>query len=323
MGDGENRDPGFSPGSPEQPARVQRLSFPPCREPGRGQEIVQADREAEAVLLREEGLQVDHSDAIERRRLDLADEGGEVQVAPFLPGALEEVREEDVLPAAHRIGLDPEKGQQARDGGGDPLPQPVRVGRQAGRRRREGAQQVQWQPGLAARSVDGQVHRGTEPADPGPVLAPPGEPAAPGLGGAGGVVVRAHPLPRRLVLVNPGTEVGGEEIGEGQKEVSQVPLGIDRQGGNAVEGRLLQQGKAEAGLSAAGHPDTDGVGGQVPGVIEEVLLPGGAFLEIEGFPEIEDAELLERFHGMSLRRPGLVPGPPEHSAVRTSRREKR
>ena len=46
---------------------------------------------------------------------------------PVAPGAVEDVGEQDVLAALHRIGVDAEQAEQAGDGGADALAQQLRV----------------------------------------------------------------------------------------------------------------------------------------------------------------------------------------------------
>src|SRR5690606_11848546 len=99
-------------------------------------------------------------------------------------------------------------------------------------------------------------------------LPPRLEARAPLLRLPGGVVADAQALALRLARVDPRLEVGGRQVGEGEGEVAQVALGVDGQDGDAVDGRLLDQAHAEAGLAAAGHAHDDGVGGEVAGVVQ-------------------------------------------------------
>ena len=61
-----------------------------------------------------ERLEVEHADALEGRALHAADQLGEIEVLAFAPRPLDHVREQDVLAAAQRIGLDAEQREQAR-----------------------------------------------------------------------------------------------------------------------------------------------------------------------------------------------------------------
>ena len=60
-----------------------------------------------------------------------------------------------------------------------------------------------------------------------------------------------------------GRKSSAAQLGEGQQQVGQVALGVDDDGRHAVDGRLLEQVDAQAGLAAAGHADKHGMGDQV------------------------------------------------------------
>src|SRR4026208_1447147 len=106
------------------------------------------------------------------------------------------------------------------------------------------------------------------------VLAPGGQALGPGLGLCLREGVGSDALPSRVVLVDPGPEVGGPQLGEGEEEVAEVALGIDHQGGDAVKRRLLEEGQAEAGLSAARHAHAYRMGHEILGVVEEEPIAG-------------------------------------------------
>jgi hypothetical protein len=97
----------------------------------------------------------------------------------------------------------------------------------------------------------------------------------------------------RVVLVDPRQEILGTQLGEGEHQIGEVALGIDDEGGDAVDRSLLEQGEAEAGLAAARHAHAHRVGDQVLRVVQHE--PGRRLprRQIPGASEVEDAELLE------------------------------
>src|SRR4029079_14125141 len=80
-------------GREEEPLRVERLALPPGGEGRRRDERVQRERELRPVGRREELVDLEDAELADRRRLDLADQGPEVEVAAGAPGILDQVRE--------------------------------------------------------------------------------------------------------------------------------------------------------------------------------------------------------------------------------------
>ena len=119
MSDRDDREPWASVGSSQHAGDVEGLAFEPGGEARRCEQIVDAHRKRPAFGGGKEGLELEDADALDRRLLDLVDQAREVEVAPFAPGALDEVREQDVLTALDRIGVfavDAHESEQARDG---------------------------------------------------------------------------------------------------------------------------------------------------------------------------------------------------------------
>ena len=162
-------------------ADVERVALQPELEAGRGEQVVERQRELEAVLLREEGVEVEHADLGERRLLDLRDQRGEVERLALGPRRAEDAREQDVLAALDRVGVDAEERQQARRDGADLLADapPRRSGRRGGAN--EPSTET-GRPGVAARRVDREVGRVAQALDARAVLAPVGEALRPQLG---------------------------------------------------------------------------------------------------------------------------------------------
>ena len=184
--DRQDREPRLALARIEQAADVERLALHPAGEPGRGEQVVQLHRQGEPLLGREEGLQVDHADLLERRRLHGVDQARHVEVVAGAPGVIEHVREQDMLAAGDRIGVDPQERQQSRDGRRNSLAIGLGLADQSRRRGVERAKHRQRQPGTRSRRVDRQIDRVAEPRDPRAVLPPGSQPLLPGLGRLGG-----------------------------------------------------------------------------------------------------------------------------------------
>src|SRR3954467_4120956 len=96
----------------EQSCRIERLSFEPLVESRRGENGVELHRELKTIALRVERLQIDDTDFLKGRRLNLLDDRWQIEIPAPLPGAREDVRHERMLGAARRR-LDTDQGQQA------------------------------------------------------------------------------------------------------------------------------------------------------------------------------------------------------------------
>ncbi len=78
------------------------------------------------------------------------------------------------------------------------------------------------------------------------------------------------PLRARLVRVDPGPEVLGAELREGQQQVAEVALGVDRRSRGCRRWRPPRAAQRQRpGLAAAGHADADGVRDEVARVVEQ------------------------------------------------------
>ncbi len=100
----------------EQLVDVERLAFQPHREVGSREQTIEIGREPEPIAGREERFDVEDADALERRRLHLRDERRKVERLLLLPRLGEQRRDQDVLAAAQRFGVD--AGEREHAGGG-------------------------------------------------------------------------------------------------------------------------------------------------------------------------------------------------------------
>ena len=290
---------GLPDGGPEQLLDVERLALGPGRGAGRGEDVVQRQGQAGAVLGGEERLEVEHPHLVEGRLLHALDQRREVEVLPRVPGGEDQLGEEDVLAALHRVGLDARQGEQSGHRALDAGPERLVVVGHRLRGRGERAEERQRPAGLAARGVDRHLAGVAEAGDALAVLVPVGQPLLPGGGGLGCELLHGEPLTLGVGGVDPGLEVGRGQVGEGEGEVGQVALGVDGQGGDAVDGRLLEETDAEAGLAAAGHAHAEAVGGEVLGVVEQQLGEGLLRLRVPATAQVEDTQLLVVLHRSS------------------------
>ena len=296
MRDRQDRNPRLAFRGPEQARDVEGLSFHPGREARRGQEVVQGHGQLETLLRREEGVDVQHTELLERRILDGADQLGQVEVAAFVPGVLDDVREQDRFTALDRIRIDAEQREQPGDASLDLLADGFGVFHQRGRRRVEGLEQADRTTGGAPRCVDGEVGRVAQALDALAVLPPIRESVAPEVRRLLGEGRGVHALARRFAGVHPRFEVPGLELGERQEQVPHVSLRIDHDGGNAVDRRFLEQADPEPRLAATGHAHAHRVRRQVLGVVEQNLVVRLTGRLVLGASEIERAQLLEVLH---------------------------
>ena len=164
--------------------------------------------------------------------------------------------------------------------------------------------------GFAARRVDAPLRGGTAQTYTFGLLVRVGQAFLPLARQLGGVLVRALLLLPSLVRIEPGAKIRRRQIGELQKKVCEVPFRVDEDAGNAVDGRLFEQGNTQAGFARAGHADDDAMRGQVGRIVHDVLVgqhfAGGqivfaAQVEARGFLDIEG-----RRNG--VRRPGKQGG---------------
>ena len=229
--------------------------------------------------------------------MDLLNQPGEIQVAALAPGALQHVRQQNALAALHRIGLDAHQPEQSGHRGADALAEQFAVLQNFRRRHGEGLEDGNRQTRAAARRVEGEIRRGAQPPDAFAVLIPTGQALAPKLGLLRGELGHGHALLLRVVLVDPGREILRAQLGKRQHQVAEVALGINDDGRDAVDGGLLDDVEAEAGLAAAGHAHDQTVRDQVLGVVEHQLGQALLLLQIVVATEIKHAELLVVLHG--------------------------
>ena len=261
VGGGDDGAAGAAVRRAQHGADVQRDAEHPRPERRRGEQPVEAHGERQAVLRREELVRLEHTQLADRRVHHHADQRRQVQVAAGFPLVVDEVAEEDVLPAGQRVGVDADQAEQAADEALDLVARGLRVG--ASGRGGERADDVQADAAVGPGRVDGEVGGGAQGGDAVRADAPTGEPLRPQLRLGGRELGDGLAVLRGVALVHPRLEVRRGEGREREAQVGEVALRVDQEGRHAgIEG-LLDEHDPEAGLAGPGHADDDPVGGEV------------------------------------------------------------
>jgi hypothetical protein len=95
---------------------------------------------------------------------------------------------------------------------------------------------------------------------------------------SGSCPVLANPFRHRSA--GPASVDLRRQIRKRQQEISKVTFRVDRNDRHPIDGRLLNQGDAQAGLAIAGHTHAHRMGREVAGVIQNGVGPGLAQIEI-------------------------------------------
>jgi len=256
----------------EQALDVHRHAFQPGAEGRRGHNVVEGHRQGEAVFLGEVLLHRQHAQLLEGRLLNLRDQRFQGEVLAGAPVVLEDVGQQDVLRILERLGADADQGEDGRDRAGDLLAQRLLVAGEAFPGGAQRGQDAHRQAAGRAGGVDGVVGGALEALHPLRGDAPVGQPGLPLLGGLGGLGGDVVAFALRFVLADPRLKVCRPELREVQQQVADIPFGVDDEGRDAVQDRLLQQGDAQAGFAAAGHAQHQTVGGQVPRIVVNDLV---------------------------------------------------
>ena len=212
-----------------------------------------------------------------RRGLDLADQRREVEVAPCPPGVLDQVREQHVLPARERVGLDADQPEQARHDTLDLVPQRLRLGLPRERRRLQRADHVRAarrRPSRACRSSP-RRRRAARGCAPARCPARPGPPSSPPRSSRR-ARRRAMPAARASSSLIHGRKSDGARSGKASSRLPMSPFGSRIERRHAREERLLEQHDPEPRLAGARHPDDHAVRRQVVGLDDGRAAGGSA-----------------------------------------------
>jgi hypothetical protein len=269
MSNRENGDARLTLRGVQNPIDVEGLAFQPGFEAGRGEQVVNLHGKRKAIFRRIEGFEIEHSHLGERRRLDLLDHPGEVQILAVSPGAIENRRQQNVFTALYGIvNRNAGEREETAGRGGDAIAHGVAIVEKGIRRSGERLQHRNRTPGIAGWSVYGKLSGGTQPANAVTVLVPFAQARAPlGRLFLGELFGGQTPV-TSLVRVHPGSEVGGSQIGKREHQVCQIAFGIDQNRRNSIDGRFFDQSNAQACLAASGHAHAHRVGEHVLGVVE-------------------------------------------------------
>ena len=271
---------------------VERHTLYPRTERRRGDHVIQRNRQREAVLLREERIDVEDAQLTHRRVLDRKDQLGQVEILALTPVVLEDRRQQDMLAAAHWIGCDAHQSQQRADGAADLFAQRLLVVVPVQIRRGQRTDNADRHTGIRAGCVDDEIGALLQCPDALRSLIPRLQPVAPVVGRLLSKSLGGHVLAAGIVGIDPGQEILTAEVGKCQQQVGDVPLGIDDDRRHLVQRSFLQQVNAEASLAAASHADTDRMSGQVAGVVHQGRLTQRAGGKVKVLAKIKSAKFL-------------------------------
>ena len=274
---------------------VQRRALQPGAEAGRGEQVVEGERQ---FVARFGGIDLgdgQDADLCHRRVLDFADELGEVEVTSGVPMVFQDVGEVEL----RRAGAVARFANEGEQGGGGAV-EVVGVGfafaLDGGVGRAKVGKERERQAVFAAGGVDVDGIGGSERFLSRGTLLAGVDALAPFLCGGGRPCVGGLAALGEARGVGVGGKVGGAARGEVEGEVAEVAFGVDGDDGDAVQRGFFEQGDAEAGFAGAGHADDDGVGGEVGSVVEDGRAGVG-----QGFgAEVELADVFgDGGHGVS------------------------
>ena len=128
---------------------------------------------------------------------------------------------------------------------------------------------------------------GGQEAHPFSCDSPVGQTAAPAFGCRRRKLLDAFVFAACVVYIDPGLKISRLHLWKLQQQVSDVPFGVDQQGGHLVQGSLFEQSEAEPGLATAGHPNTDGMRHQIARVVVEGGLGSLTIFQVVDRAQIE------------------------------------
>ena len=293
MRDRDHAHPRLPLRRPEQAPHIERLSLEPGIKARRGGDCVEPASELKAIGGRIEIFQFQKANALDRRRGDRAYERAEIDILSAAPEGIDDGRYQHMLAAASRLGVDARQRQNSGDKRFDPLPAGLGIDKIPFLGRLQALKHCQRPTAGAAGGIDSHINAVAQPSDPLCRLAAGSEAIAPFAGRTGGELFQRDPLPFGSIGFQPGEEIGWRQIGKREQHVGQIPLGIDHQRRNAIEGRLFNEVDQKPGFAAASHADADAMRGEAPGIDHQGLAAGAACLGIDFPTEVEHAEPLD------------------------------
>ena len=212
-----------------------------------------------------------------------------------------------MLPARERVGLDADQREQARHGALDLVAQRLRLGIPGESGGAQRADDVERHARGRARRVDGHVGCVAELLELLRAHALRGKAVLPRGGGLLGLLLDGEAVGLGEGRVDPGLEALRGEVGERQRQVADVALGVDREHGDARQERLLEEHDGEAGLAGAGHAEDDAVRGEVGRPDDDLIrarLAGGG---VDDGAEVERSAVCHGAESRAGARRASVP----------------
>ena len=219
----------------QQAFRAQWRALQPCLETGGGQQVVQRHRELEAVIRREERIDVHDADLRDRRVLDFTNQAGNIEAAPPSPCVIEQSRDQDVFTTGNRVRIHIQQGENPRSRRLHALAVEVDIVNQALVRCAERVQHRYGEAGVAARRVDGEVDVFAKLCNAFTALAPLTETLFPQRGLRRSKLVRGLSFIECRAWIYPGAEVFRFKLRKRQQQVAHVALGVDRDDRDVIE----------------------------------------------------------------------------------------
>ena len=271
-------------------------SHPGC-EARRGEQVVERHRQLEAVLRRVRRIRG------RARRLGRTAAAGSAAISagmssawPVGPGRAEDAREQDVLAALDRVGVDAEQRQQARRDRADLIARPPR--RPSGRR---AARTSRARTGAARRRCRAcRSRRRPRRAAAGCARRPGPSRRDPCVHSSACALARSRRARRRPCAASSSSIQGRKSSGRSSGNVSsrfaRSPLGSMMIAGMPSIAASSSSAEAEARLAAAGHADAHRVRRQVLGVVEDEAVRQLLGLGVVRLAEVEAPQPFDSVH---------------------------
>ena len=260
---GDDGAAGLAVGGAEHGVDVERLAFGPCRKRRRRKQTVELHGECGAVIGREELVEIENPELADGRGHDLADKRGEVDGTVVRPRVGDEVRQQDVLTRRERIGVYSDQAEQTGDEAFDLVVDDLHVVHVS--RGLQRTDDVDRHPGVGTRRVDGEAGLVSQRLNSVLANAPRRQAVFPRLGLLRGEIWNRQTSLLRVSLVHPRLEISGGQIGEGERHVGEVTLGVDEDAWHAGRQHLFDENHTQTGLARASHTNNHAVCGEVGG----------------------------------------------------------
>ena len=293
----------FAFGRKEKVVHIEGVAFEPGLKSRRRHEAVERHRQLKAVFLREEGIHIENAQLAHRRILDTQNQFRQVEVFLLTPKVFKNCRQQNRFAALDGVGLNTGQAKQRRHRARNAFAQGFRVRVKIESRRSQTSQNVDGGGGFRAGGVNRVFHAFFEQAHALGRYAPFGKPFTPLRGNLLSVFLDAEPFSSGVINIHPGAEIFGTHFLELQQQICHVAFGVNDYHGHLVQCGFFQQNNTQAGLAASRHADTNGMRGQIAGVVEKGAVEQAFSIEVVFSAEIERTKMFRGgLHGTLLSR---------------------